>query len=57
MAPQAGSLNRGIWKLLETNVRGWAVQLNQVYTIYVGGVYKPFTIPTYAIIAYKDKKK
>ena len=29
MAPQAGSLNRGIWKLLETEVRGWAVQLNQ----------------------------
>ena len=26
MSPQAGSLNRGIWKLLETSVRGWAVQ-------------------------------
>lgn len=39
MSPQAGSLNRGIWKLLETSVRGWAVQLNQPYTIYVGGVY------------------
>jgi endonuclease G len=39
MAPQAGSLNRGIWKLLETSVRGWAVQLNQPYTIYVGSVY------------------
>jgi endonuclease G len=39
MAPQAGSLNRGIWKLLETNVRGWAVQLNQPYTVYVGGIY------------------
>lgn len=39
MAPQAGSLNRGIWKLLETEVRGWAVQLNQPYTIYVGGIY------------------
>jgi endonuclease G len=39
MSPQAGSLNRGIWKLLETSVRGWAVQLNQPYTIYVGGDY------------------
>ena len=33
MFPQAGSLNRGIWKLLETSVRGWAVQRNQSYTI------------------------
>jgi endonuclease G len=39
MSPQAGSLNRGIWKLLETSVRGWAVQLNQPFTIYVGGLY------------------
>ena len=39
MSPQAGSLNRGIWKLLETSVRGWAVQRNQQYTIYVGGIY------------------
>ncbi len=39
MAPQAGSLNRGIWKLLETSVRGWAAQRNQSYTIYVGAIY------------------
>jgi endonuclease G len=39
MSPQAPSLNRGIWKLLETSVRGWAVQHNQSYTVYVGGVY------------------
>ena len=39
MTPQAGSLNRGIWKLLETSVRGWAVQGNQDYTIYVGAIY------------------
>jgi endonuclease G len=39
MSPQAGSFNRGIWKLLETSVRGWAVQRNQSYTIYVGGLY------------------
>jgi len=39
MYPQAGSLNRGIWKLLETSVRGWAVQMKQPYTIYVGAIY------------------
>jgi endonuclease G len=39
MYPQAGSLNRGAWKLLETSVRGWAVQLNQPFTIYVGAFY------------------
>ena len=39
MYPQAGSLNRGIWKLLETSVRGWTVQRNQAYTIYVGAMY------------------
>lgn len=39
MSPQHGSLNRGIWKLLETSVRGWAVQLNQPFTIYVGAFY------------------
>lgn len=39
MYPQAGSLNRGIWKLLETSIRGWAVQTNNVYTIYVGAIY------------------
>ena len=39
MYPQHGSLNRGIWKLLETSVRGWTVQLNNTYTIYVGAYY------------------
>jgi len=39
MYPQHGSLNRGIWKLLETSIRGWAVQRNQAYTIYVGAYY------------------
>jgi endonuclease G len=39
MYPQAGSLNRGIWKLLETSVRGWAVQRNQSFTVYVGALY------------------
>ena len=41
MSPQAGSLNRGIWKLLETSVRGWAVQRNQSYWVVAGGVYGP----------------
>lgn len=41
MVPQAGSLNRGIWKLLETSIRGWVVQGNAPYTIYVGAVYTP----------------
>ena len=41
MYPQHGSLNRGIWKLLETSIRGWAVQRNQPYTIYVGAFYGP----------------
>jgi len=39
MYPQHGSLNRGIWKLLETSVRGWAVQRKQPFTIYVGALY------------------
>ena len=41
MSPQAGSLNRGIWKLLETSVRGWAVQRNQSFSIVSGGLYGP----------------
>jgi len=39
MAPQAGSLNRGIWKLLETSVNGWSTQMNHSLEIYVGAVY------------------
>lgn len=41
MYPQHGSLNRGIWKLLETSVRGWTVQQNRPFTIYVGAIYAP----------------
>lgn len=37
--PQAGSFNRGIWKSLETNVRGWVVQNRAAYTIYIGAIY------------------
>jgi endonuclease G len=39
MSPQAGSLNRGIWKLLETSVRGWAFQGGHNFNIISGGVY------------------
>jgi endonuclease G, mitochondrial len=41
MNPQAGSLNRGIWKLLETSFRGWAYQLNTPMTAYAGAIYAP----------------
>lgn len=40
MSPQAGSFNRGIWKLLETSVRGWVIQGDSAYTIYVGSIYE-----------------
>lgn len=43
MFPQHGSLNRGIWKLLETSIRGWSVQRNQSYTVYVGAIYNTAT--------------
>ena len=39
MFPQAGSLNRGVWKLLETATRGWVVQQNANYTIISGAIY------------------
>jgi len=41
MSPQAPSLNRGTWKLLETSVRGWAVQVGHPFTIYAGNIYGP----------------
>lgn len=44
MSPQAPSFNRGIWKLLETSVRGWTVQLNQPLTIYAGNIYSSTNI-------------
>jgi endonuclease G len=39
MLPQLPSLNRGIWKLLETSVRGWSFQQNKTFTIYAGPLY------------------
>lgn len=38
MYPQLPGLNRGIWKLLETAVRGWTVQRNHAMLIYVGAI-------------------
>jgi len=39
MMPQTGGLNRGIWKYLETTIRGWVVQQGNSYTIYAGPIY------------------
>lgn len=39
MSPQAPSLNRGTWKLLETSVRAWALEINQPLTVYIGNLY------------------
>lgn len=39
MTPQLPGLNRGIWKLLETAVRGWAVQRNHAMVVYAGPIY------------------
>lgn len=41
MYPQLPGLNRGIWKLLETAVRGWAVQRNHAMVVYVGAIRSP----------------
>lgn len=41
MTPQAGSLNRGIWKLLETSFRGWVYQQNRPFTAISGAIYGP----------------
>lgn len=39
MAPQLPGFNRATWKLLETSVRGWVLQYNQPFVIYIGSVY------------------
>lgn len=41
MAAQLPGLNRGIYKLLETSIRGWVVQRNHPYVIYAGPIYGP----------------
>jgi endonuclease G len=39
MSPQLPSLNRGIWKLLETGVRVWSWQTGHAMTVYAGSIY------------------
>lgn len=41
MLPQLPGLNRGIWKLLETSIRGWSVQQGRTFIIYAGPLYGP----------------
>ena len=41
MFPQKPGLNRGIWKLLETSIRGWATQLGHPLVVYAGPIYGP----------------
>ena len=41
MFPQMPGLNRGIWKLLETSVRGWTTQLGHPLVVYAGPIYGP----------------
>jgi endonuclease G len=46
MSPQLGHLNRGIWKLLESDVRAWDYQRHHTELIYVGPIYDPEFDPT-----------
>lgn len=39
MSPQLAGLNRGLWKLLESNVRAWAYERGDTLLVYVGPVY------------------
>jgi len=36
MSPQLPAFNRGIWKKLETDVRGWAEKNNEIYVVTAG---------------------
>jgi len=39
MTPQTAKLNRGSWKLLESDVRAWAYERNHALLIYAGPLY------------------
>jgi endonuclease G len=39
MAPQLPGFNRGIWKKLEDQIRGWAIDRQHTLLVYVGPVY------------------
>lgn len=45
MSPQAPSFNRGIWKKLESYVRDWATENNEIYVV-TGGVLNSEIITT-----------
>jgi len=67
MSPQTAGLNRGRWKVLESQVRDWAIQYGKVY-VAVGGVLEDdlpvigenkVSVPNYfykAILDYENKK-
>lgn len=46
MSPQAPSLNRGVWKLLEAQTRAWAWTRKHNLTIYSGNIYRVGTSKT-----------
>lgn len=39
MLPQLPGLNRASWKILETSVKGWALQLGHTFVVYTGPIY------------------
>lgn len=39
MSPQLPSVNRGVWKNLESAERAWVYQTKHAYTIYAGNIY------------------
>ncbi len=46
MVPQLPGFNRGIWKKLEDNTRGWAISRQHELLIYTGPIYKREQDPT-----------
>jgi len=46
MSPQLPNLNRGVWKLLESQTRAWAWSRKHALTIYSGNIYKLGTSKT-----------
>jgi endonuclease G, mitochondrial len=65
MSPQTPSFNRGIWKKLESKVRGWAKENESIYIV-TGGVLKGFlntigknkvSVPKYYYKVILDYKK
>lgn len=44
MSPQLPSVNRGIWKQLESSVRAWAFNQKHPLTVYAGDIWTPHSI-------------